>query len=917
MLHLAIELAIMGLIVYLPLASGGVTEVSVMLLEVTCGVLFLAWLVSVFRTPDAPAVKQRRSRRRRSASEKIRQSARATDIFRITIPPFWWTMPAFGLLGLLQFLPLPSGVVRVVSPSTFHLYAEAAATLGEQVPAWMPLSVATQFTETAIWLLAAYMLLFLVIVNVIRTPAQVKRVLTVLMAVGLWEAIAGLSQLPTPRISGTFVNQNHLAGYLGMLIPLACGLLFAQLEARKTTASGGIHKWFDDKYLKTALFLILLTVLFLALIFSGSRGGMLSVSCGVGCLGILAYSRRLLRRWVKVLVACVALIFLLTIFVRPEAVLRRFSALTTTSVENTWKDRVAVWQDSASIVSDFPILGSGVGTFRYVFQRYQTFPSEMWFTHAENDYVQVCAEAGILGIVIVGWGAVAYGTATFRAWKQQRSRWAIAVGAGGLGALCSMAVHSAGDFNLHIPSNALVFTVIAGITYTIAHFQREERPQPAAIPGNPASESGSSLVSRPPVRSIRMSRIGRIGVLLLLTIMVAGGILAVTRSFSAFLASKHFRTILALLEDGYDSEANRRAARLSAEQAIAFDANHADYHFALGSYLYRHARDYGRKGEVDAYDRTLDEAEAYIRKAALLAPPDPWMFYELGNISRSRGECLPQDRKNAPEDASCKALEYYRMALCNAPMNYFLRKTAARWLYEYDQEYGMLVFESLRQHQYGADPGSEAQMLMQMAQLLYDARLDVESDRYAARAGHAAFDADRACVASPLEPIAREADADAGQKAVFGRDDGTAEWRVHLNSDIMRIRKDICLPEDLRGYTGAILKILMNNGANGNFTAQIFLEDHLVKTYSPIDPVPRVAHWYEMPVDIDWLRGRRMVRVYIRVSGVSYQGNYLQVWGDDSAPTTGSVLNFGHTDDLSLHDGIQAGEYMIRLVLQR
>lgn len=773
---------------------------------------------------------------------------------------------------------------------------------------------------------AAYLLLFVVVVNVIRTPAQVKRIIGVLTAVGIWEVLAGISQLPIPRISGTFVNHNHFAGYLEMIVSLSLGLLFAQLESHTIPTRNVVTRWIDDKYLKIILLVILTALLFVAVAFSGSRGGMLSLLGGIALLSGLAYSRRLLRKWVKIIIVCAVVMFCLTLLVRPESIWRRFGALTTTTEANTLKDRLNVWKDSIAIMRGFPVVGSGVGTFAHLFQRYQTFPSERWFTHAENDYVQLFTEAGMIGMAILVWATVSYGVPTWRAWKKQHSRWSISIGVGGFGALFSMILHSAGDFNLHIPANAIVFTVIAGLTYVVVHFQRKEaqghtpkHPLTADIRSESSGEGEPSVVCLTSDIRLRLPRFGVYGLLLIATVCVLSGIVAVTRTFSAVLSHKNFRTMLAFIEQGYASDENHHIALSSAQQAIASDSNNADYHFALGSYLYRHAFDDDRQGDVEASRQSLDDAEFWLRNAVMLAPSNPWYYYELGNVGLARGECQPSLQKTMHATKPCKTVEYYHVALHNAPMNYFLRRNAGRWLYDYDQEIGLAVLEELRQHTYGTEPASHAQWNLQIGRLLYDLQLDMVSDEYANRAGNAALAKDFECMAVPLDyPILRPIEENnPGQEVVFGNDDGTPEWRTHLYSDTMRIRKDICLPDDVQTYTTAALKILMNNGANGAFTARFFIDDHLVKTYSPLDPVPRIAAWYEMPVDLELLRDRPMVSVYIRVSGVSNQGNYLQVWGDGDTPNADSVLNFDRTEDLSFHEGIQSGEYMVQLVLRK
>jgi hypothetical protein len=107
----------------------------------------------------------------------------------------------------------------------------------------------------------------------------------------------------------------------------------------------------------------------------------------------------------------------------------------------------------------------------------------------------------------------------------------------------------------------------------------------------------------------------------------------------------------------------------------------------------------------------------------------------------------------------------------------------------------------------------------------------------------------------------------------------------------------------------------MNNGGASHFSAHFYLDDHLIRRVKT--KIPSFAKWYEIPFDIAFLQGKSRVHVYVRVAEASTSGNSLHIWGDQDTPTTRSVFNFDAVDDLSFHNGIQSGEYMIRLILKK
>ena len=150
----------------------------------------------------------------------------------------------------------------------------------------------------------------------------------------------------------------------------------------------------------------------------------------------------------------------------------RLHTLTTLDSELSFQSRLQVWQDTLYYVRDFPIIGSGLGTFAHTFPRYQSFSSEKTFFYSENDYLQLLAETGTVGsMVALSIGSIFFFT-VLKAWKKRTSRWSIILVTGGMSSLVSLLIHTSVDFNLHIPSNALLFCVIAALSYISAYSHR-------------------------------------------------------------------------------------------------------------------------------------------------------------------------------------------------------------------------------------------------------------------------------------------------------------------------------------------------------------------------------------------------------------------------------------------------------------
>jgi O-antigen ligase len=302
-----------------------------------------------------------------------------------------------------------------------------------------------------------------------------------MITVGLLEALYSFAQFSGYHLpylkpdqanwlaSGTFLNRNHLAGYLEMVIPLTCGVLFLCLGKSGPFPLKRLMALFDEQYLKALLILFLIGVMICALLLSGSRGGVLSFAASMIFLCLLAFMRRGLRKWALVVMMFLLLTLGVALLSSPERAVKRLDALTKPDTEQSFTYRKDVWKNSLLIWRDFPIFGSGLGSFAHIFRRYQGFVSDLFFAYAESDYVQLVVETGIVGTLLMFWLGILFFHRTIVAWKQRRSRWTMTMVAAGLSAVFSLCMHSGVDFNLHVPSNAVTFTVIAALSYVAAH----------------------------------------------------------------------------------------------------------------------------------------------------------------------------------------------------------------------------------------------------------------------------------------------------------------------------------------------------------------------------------------------------------------------------------------------------------------
>jgi len=244
---------------------------------------------------------------------------------------------------------------------------------------------------------------------------------------------------------GPYVNRNHFAGLVELLIPPGLAILILRAERR-------------DQLPLVALFTLFpIGALFL----SASRGGIISF---LGEIGLLAFLILFRRREGRELAAAGLVVVLAIAFVSWLGIgraLERFASYKTLEVSEG--RRIEMLQGTWRIFLDHPIAGTGLGTLQEVFPLYETIYDGLIVNHSHNDYAEVLAETGVIGgfcglafLVLLAWTG----------WKNivaEKEVMNLAYHAGALVACFGLLIHATVDFNFHIPSNALIFLLQAAL----------------------------------------------------------------------------------------------------------------------------------------------------------------------------------------------------------------------------------------------------------------------------------------------------------------------------------------------------------------------------------------------------------------------------------------------------------------------
>jgi hypothetical protein len=409
------------------------------------------------------------------------------------------------------------------------------------------------------------------------------------------------------------------------------------------------------------------------------------------------------------------------------------------------------------------------------------------------------------------------------------------------------------------------------------------------------------------------------GVMAIAGILVCLYFFRVIETYYAFIRYTQFLDTASLQVVQLErSEIASRGDLSAITQAIRHDRNNAEYYAALGEYL---SDRYIGSPQTDIRVQHLREAESWLVTALRYNPPNPWYYYDLGRLSASRNDCVDRQSSQFPDAlAPCLTARYFLSALSNAPTTLFLRRQVGLWYYGYDRDRAFRMMQDIVARTAGHKL-DDRELALGVAKFLYDMQLDYQSDLAypSEQSVMRTQEVSNRCQPLTITTIPPDPEAQRGtvQEFEFGSDDGSADWRTYISSEEVRVKKVLCVPENLAEYSSAALKILMNNGGKSNFEATVTINEYVIKRYTPTDPVPRIAAWYEIPFDKNLLQGQSRINVYIRVTGGSGIGNSLQIWSDHNTSIGHSVFNFNMTDDLSYNEGRQTGEYMIRLVLRK
>ncbi len=399
--------------------------------------------------------------------------------------------PAFVLLALwllflmLQWIPLPPALVRTLSPRAAELHAAADYLLGGG--RYITLSI-DPHASFVFWLKhCAYALGFALTLLLVRGRTRLAWLCGAIVASGLLQAfygsfmhlaridveVLGMPIHHTAQASGGYVNRNHLAGLLEMCLAVGIGLMVAQLEDRPRRSW---HDFLQDtaRLLLSgrAMLRLVLVIMVVALVMTRSRMGNTAFFASLLVTGAsaLVLSRHAPRGTV-ILIASLIVVDLALIGTW-FGVERTVQRITETTVQNV-EDRVDPSVYAIKILDEYPLFGTGGGTFYTAFAPYRGQDIPDYYDHAHNDYVQFLTDTGIIGGTLLGLLVLSSFIAAVLAQARRRDPFTRGIAFGVVMGILAIGIHSAVDFNLQIPANAFIFMILLAIGWQSLYLGRK------------------------------------------------------------------------------------------------------------------------------------------------------------------------------------------------------------------------------------------------------------------------------------------------------------------------------------------------------------------------------------------------------------------------------------------------------------
>lgn len=340
-------------------------------------------------------------------------------------------------------------------------------------------------------------LLYFLVINNINNRKQINKIINALILIGTLLGIYGIFQYfgidfsifesakGRQQVFGLFGNVNYFAEYLIIPIPIAIPLFLV-----------------NKNKIKKVLLLIAILTMSISLLFTFTRSSYLGFGVSLILMFFLytiQWRQKFIKNKKKIVIVILLLAAIGTIvfslpnpFNKPGTIINKIKSRispTQLTQDSSIKRRLATWQFTILMIKDHPVFGSGIGTYKYNTLRYQAeffsknnnrsiYPHG-FAQEAHNEYLQIWAEMGIVGLSIFIWVIFSYFKYGLKALKKNEDKYKQGMIIGLMGAVIAVLGDSIFGFPLHLPATVMMFWLAFGLTVSqsITDSDFQENPQ--------------------------------------------------------------------------------------------------------------------------------------------------------------------------------------------------------------------------------------------------------------------------------------------------------------------------------------------------------------------------------------------------------------------------------------------------------
>ena len=411
------------------------------------------------------------------------QKVRLTRAFRKAIIPLF-IFSFFLFWVLFQSVPLPAALVAFLSPNTYEVYQTTYTAIGIPYD-FIPLSLSRYSTYAEFRETLSYFLIFCLMLLLINTTRRLRLFAGVIIICGVFQAVYGslmtLSGLEYSfffkkefylgAATGTFVDRTQFSTYLAMCLSIGIGLLISRLNDTPSSCWKVFFQRIIDSILGNKVRLrIALILMVIAIVLSHSRIGNVAFFSSMTILGslYLFIVKKPPRSVIFLFVSLIVIdIFIVGTWFGIEKVAQRLENTSTTT-----DPRFKVVRDSLTMIKDYPLTGTGGGTYEISFLRYKGQDISTFYFHAHNDYVEFLAEYGVAGMSFLMLLVTSCLVSALYALRKRNHTLLKGMAFASAMGIIAILIHSSVDFSLQIPANAALFVALLALGQISLYLKR-------------------------------------------------------------------------------------------------------------------------------------------------------------------------------------------------------------------------------------------------------------------------------------------------------------------------------------------------------------------------------------------------------------------------------------------------------------